>query len=162
MSANESPDELVERLRYERAQPSLNRSQLLLPRRPIAVTGGRDRQPTATELQAFWFCFDRLGGDALLHGDARGVDRAVAADARRRRRGLVVIAYPADWDRYGRGAGPIRNAVMVMDSSALIAFPGGVGTANAVANARRIGRPIHRIEDEIELLRLDIQRDHLT
>lgn len=159
MSATESPDELVARLHRERAPL---RSTQVGPSRPIAVTGGRDHEPTLAELQAFWFCFDRWGGAALLHGDARGVDRAVAADARRRRPTLMVIAYAADWKKYGRAAGPLRNQALVLACSALIAFPGGVGTANAVASARRLGRPVHRIEDELELLRRDIQKDHVS
>lgn len=126
----------------------------------IAVAGGRDYNPTTSELQAFRFCFRRLGGTILLHGDARGVDRAVAAYARRH--GIEVQAIPAEWELYGKAAGPIRNQVLVAACIALVAFPGGRGTADAVDKARRLGRPVHRISDELELLRLDTQRDHNT
>lgn len=156
MSATESPAEILARLQLERQQPT----RATLPSCPIAITGGRDHQVTSAELQAFWFCFQRLGATGLLHGDARGVDRAVAVYARRR--GIPTEAMPANWELHGKAAGPIRNQALVQACSALIAFPGGVGTANAVTSARRFGRPVHRIEDELELLRLDIQEDHLS
>lgn len=47
----------------------------------------------------------------LIHGAARGADTIagrVAAEF-----GWRVHAYPADWNRYGRAAGPIRNQQML-------------------------------------------------
>lgn len=46
--------------------------------------------------------------------------------------------YKADWDRYGYKAGPIRNAQMLREGrpSIVMAFPGGGGTADMVAQAR--------------------------
>lgn len=160
MSATESPAEILARLQLERQGPA--RPLTASPSCPVAITGGRGHQVTPAELQAFWFCFDRLGGDALLHGDARGVDRDVAAAARRKRPALVITTYPANWQLHGKGAGPIRNLTMVTACRFLIAFPGGRGTENAVETAQRLGRPVHLVEEELELLRLDIQRDHLT
>ena len=58
---------------------------------------------------------------ALMHGDAKGVDR-IAADIFSRSMGKVenfklhfdyqVHAWPADWDKHGRSAGPKRNQAM--------------------------------------------------
>ena len=58
---------------------------------------------------------------ALFHGDAKGVDR-IAADIFSRSEGWVdthsihvgyqVHAFPADWDKHGRSAGPKRNQAM--------------------------------------------------
>lgn len=152
MSATESPAEILERLAAERQakRPELPKGK------PIAITGGRDHMPTASELQAFRFCFGRLGGTVLLHGDARGVDRTVAAYARRH--GIPVQAFPADWNRFGKAGGPLRNQEIVTECHALIAWPGNIGTQDCIAKARRLGRPVHLIADELELLRLDIQR----
>lgn len=46
--------------------------------------------------------------------------------------------YPADWDKYGKGAGAIRNKQMLDEGKPdiVIAFPGGPGTANMVKQAR--------------------------
>lgn len=54
----------------------------------------------------------RWGGDIeVLHGDARGADRC--ADVVARSLGIPVTAFPADWRGKGRGAGPIRNKLML-------------------------------------------------
>lgn len=80
---------------------------------------------------------------AVFHGAARGADALV--DRAARRLGLPVRAVPAEWSRYGRSAGPRRNAVMLQQAHALAAarcaaahavgvlvvlFPGGSGTAS--------------------------------
>lgn len=58
---------------------------------------------------------DRLSqlptGTVIVQGGARGADRLaeqVADDL-----GFVVENYPAEWDKYGRSAGPIRNREML-------------------------------------------------
>lgn len=73
----------------------------------------------------------------IIHGDARGADR-LAAQWGRANGAMRVEAYPADWDKYGKGAGPIRNRAMLDrgDPDVVIAFPGGRGTANMVIQAR--------------------------
>ena len=52
-----------------------------------------------------------------------------------------VATYPADWATNGRAAGPIRNALMLADfkPDAVIAFPGGRGTADMVRRAKSAG-----------------------
>lgn len=151
MSAAESPDELLARLAADRAAPAPAHHF------PVVVTGGRDHNPTREELNAFWAVFDHIGGTELHHGDARGVDRQVAADAHRR--GVQVTARPADWTAHGKAAGPIRNREMLLVGLALIAFPGGRGTENAKAAAVRMGRPVHQVEEEVDRRRLDIERE---
>lgn len=47
----------------------------------------------------------------VIHGNARGVDRLAGLYAEQC--GLEVIAVPADWGRYGRAAGPVRNRAML-------------------------------------------------
>jgi hypothetical protein len=43
----------------------------------------------------------------LIHGNAPGLDKLV--DRLGRQWGAEVIPVPAEWDRYGKAAGPIRN-----------------------------------------------------
>lgn len=72
---------------------------------------------------------DGEGFTTLIHGAARGADRLAGMWAKSR--GLKVIEVPAEWDRYGRAAGPIRNNEMLKHSPDLVvAFPGGAGTAH--------------------------------
>lgn len=52
--------------------------------------------------------FDNI---VVVHGAARGAD--TYADVVARARGYRVEKYPADWEQYGRAAGPIRNKQML-------------------------------------------------
>lgn len=47
----------------------------------------------------------------IVHGAARGADRLSSVVARAHE--WSVIAVPADWDRYGRSAGFVRNRFML-------------------------------------------------
>ncbi len=73
-------------------------------------------------------------------GDAMGVDRDVYDWCKAR--GLRVTKFKAHWDVWGNMAGSVRNGKMLKDGNPdlLIAFPGGVGTADCVRQAteRRI------------------------
>ena len=128
----------------------------------IVAGGGRDldwpHQHIAAELLAHSGSRPVL---LVLHGGARGADQAIGRAARQL--GWPAEALPADWRRYGRGAGPIRNRELlhtaVQRARALampgfsagvqvIAFPGGRGTASLLAQARRMraALPIEVIE----------------
>ena len=54
-------------------------------------------------------------------------------------RDIPTETIPADWDRYERAAGPIRNEIMAGLGDICIAFPGGRGTANMVIQAKARG-----------------------
>lgn len=77
--------------------------------------------------------------EVLIHGAARGADQLAGEWAKSR--GVSLDVYPADWDKHGRSAGPIRNGRMLVDGKPdmVIAFPGGKGTADMVRQARRAG-----------------------
>jgi len=55
-----------------------------------------------------------------------------------RARMIQVRCYNADWQRHGRGAGPIRNQAMLDDGKPhlVIAFPGGRGTVDMIRRAK--------------------------
>ena len=118
----------------------------------IAAGGGRDlawpQQRIAAELLA------RTGGrpvHLLLHGGARGADAAIGRAAHQL--GWASLVMPAQWQRHGRAAGPIRNRELLEQAIAraeahtspgyqvsvlVVAFPGGAGTASLVQQARRM------------------------
>ncbi len=56
----------------------------------------------------------------VLSGGARGVNRLGERWARENNISLEV--YPADWDRYGKRAGYIRNSEMIDKAEALLAL----------------------------------------
>lgn len=85
----------------------------------------------------------------LVHGAARGADSLAAAIWREA--GLPVEAHPADWDRYGRAAGPVRNTHMVsLGAELCLAFPLGksVGTRHCMRAAEQAGIPVRVISAE--------------
>ena len=51
--------------------------------------------------------------------------------------------FPADWDKHGRAAGPIRNAQMARYADAVALFPGGRGTASMRRVAEKAGITVY-------------------
>jgi YspA, cpYpsA-related SLOG family len=83
--------------------------------------------------------------DVLIHGDAKGADTLAKEWAETV--GLDKIeAYPADWDKHGRAAGPIRNKQMLDEGKPdlVVAFidkplDQSRGTKNMVEIAKKAG-----------------------
>ena len=74
----------------------------------------------------------------VIIGGCRGADKLAAEWARDR--GYHEVVVPANWERYGNFAGPVRNAAMLkLEPDLVVAFPGGKGTANMVKQARAAG-----------------------
>ena len=81
----------------------------------------------------------------LFHGNARGVD-TVAGTWGKLKQTIQVVPVPAEWSKYGDRAGPIRNKNMLGQGVELvIAFPGGKGTTNMIAQAERAGVKVQKI-----------------
>ena len=108
----------------------------------LIVCGGRSYADRA-RVNAILDRVERERGiDAIIQGGADGADRWAAEWGWDHRK--LVASYAADWDRHGRAAGPIRNQEMVDDAEAdaVIAFPGGSGTADLVRRAQAAGLPV--------------------
>jgi len=75
----------------------------------------------------------------VISGCARGAD--TLGEEWANKRGLPVMRYPADWGKYGRAAGPRRNAEMAEVGDVLVAFlsEGSRGTADMIHRARMAG-----------------------
>ena len=58
--------------------------------------------------------------DEIVSGGARGAD--LLGERYAKENGITVKRFPADWNKYGRSAGIIRNIEMVKYSDMLIAF----------------------------------------
>jgi len=89
----------------------------------------------------------KLTPSLVISGGARGAD-AIAADAAVER-GISTMIFPADWQRYGRSAGAIRNQRMLDEGrpTDVLAFSTKypaltAGTRDMVARARRAGLPV--------------------
>ena len=114
----------------------------------ILVCGGRDYNDRE-------FLFDQLdaldaaqGFKTVIHGAASGADTLAEEWANSRGKGLM--AFPADWKRHGKAAGPMRNKSMLDFGrpELVLAFPGGKGTANMIAQAIKAQVPVHFTSEE--------------
>jgi hypothetical protein len=117
----------------------------------VLVCGGRHYDEAAA-----WNWLERNAKDAIaerlkeaafeiaviIHGDSKGADQGGAQWGRSEH--AQVIAFPANWKRDGRGAGPIRNRKMLHEGKPdiVIALPGGKGTDNMIALAEASGVPV--------------------
>lgn len=98
----------------------------------VIVCGGRDYAngpKVATTLLD-------LNITALAHGGATGADELAKVFALMA--GVPTTEYPPRWGEHGKAAGPIRNQRMLDEfkPDAVVAFPGGRGTADMVRRAR--------------------------
>jgi len=115
----------------------------------ILVTGSRywrDLHTVEVALREVWL--KHHAGAApedtvVVHGGARGADACAAVLAPRM--GFKVEEHPADWDRHGKAAGPIRNQYMVdLGADVCLAFPIGEsrGTRDCIRAAEKAGIPV--------------------
>lgn len=105
----------------------------------LLVTGGRNFNDAQT-LRRILGSLDPQP-TYLAQGGARGADMLAkhwAEDT-----GVYVDTFPANWEKHGRAAGPIRNEEMlqVVKPDAVLAFPGNVGTKHMISIAERDGVP---------------------
>jgi hypothetical protein len=110
----------------------------------LLVCGGRDFD----DKEFVFYTLDRVHAKrpvtCLIHGAARGADTLAADWALDR--GVLCNAYPADWERDGKRAGPIRNQKMldVGKPEGVVAFSGGRGTADMIRRAEAAGLPVYQ------------------
>jgi len=132
----------------------LSSSFEIAPSHSLVIVAGGGRDLLWLPAQIATVLLARTSGQlvhGLLHGGARGADRAIGRAAFQL--GWSVEVLPADWRRHGRAAGPIRNRELLelaisraeaLSSAAapvsvlVVAFPGGAGTASLVRDARRL------------------------
>jgi hypothetical protein len=111
----------------------------------VLVCGGRDYADYVNVVKML-SALETMRGPftTIIHGCARGAD--TLADRYARANDIVVAKFPADWERYGSAAGPIRNRQMLDEGKPdlVVAFPGGRGTANMVQQARRVGVEVYK------------------
>lgn len=107
----------------------------------MLVCGGRDFSDAELLRDCLNELLERYPITTVVHGAARGADSLAgewAEDC-----GLLVEEYPADWNKYGKAAGPIRNQQMLESltpgEDIVVAFPGGRGTQDMIDRSRKAG-----------------------
>ncbi|HSY22343.1 MAG TPA: SLOG family protein [Polyangiaceae bacterium] len=105
----------------------------------IAIVGSRD----FPDLDMVRRYVARLPQDTVIvSGGAPGPD--TVAENMADKLFLSKSIHKADWTRNGRAAGPIRNALVIEDCEALVAFWDGVspGTLDIIRKAVKSGKPV--------------------
>lgn len=118
---------------------------VMLPDYRILITGSRHWSDTAIIEKAILAAVeDRPASTVVVvHGAAPGADTLAAEVAEKY--GFRVEAHPAEWEKFGRAAGPTRNRVMVRRGADMcLAFPtqGSRGTYDTVRRATAAGIPV--------------------
>lgn len=109
----------------------------------VIVTGSRKLEDYAAMREVFEDLFELtfpVEDVTIVHGGAKGADRI--ADDLAWDFGFRTVVYAADWDRYGKKAGPIRNQQMLVAGADLVlAFPlaDSRGTWDMVRRAEAAG-----------------------
>lgn len=104
----------------------------------VAIVGSRDYKPLS-EVTDF---VNHLPDDTIVvSGGARGVDST--AEKAAKKRGLRTIIFPAEWDKYGKSAGFLRNRSIVTAADMVVVFWNGRsrGTMHAIKLAEEMYKP---------------------
>lgn len=106
----------------------------------VLVTGGRNfgaPHEKAMMFDVISHIHITYGIECIVHGDARGAD--TVADEIAKLMHIDRVIFPANWDKHGKAAGPIRNRSMLdrIKVDLVLAMPGGNGTADMVKQATK-------------------------
>ena len=113
----------------------------------IIFCGSRDWEDQSYILTVMQALKDNLGEFVVIEGEARGADK-MARWVAENMCYLPVVGYPANWELFGKAAGPIRNEQMLRDgkADAVVAFHDDLasskGTKHMVEFARMMGKPV--------------------
>ena len=110
----------------------------------ILVCGGRtfdDDQKLSKVLNLY-----RTDNMVIIQGEAKGADTLAKFWAKRNN--VPFESYPADWNKYGKRAGYIRNNQMLNEGKPdlVIAFPGGVGTQMMIHLSKAAGISVVEVD----------------
>ena len=99
------------------------------------VCGGRDFK----DRKLLFSTLDGMEIECVIHGGAVGADSLAGEWALARKVPEIIV--PAQWNGYGKSAGPIRNGWMLKFTKVnhVVAFPGGRGTNDMILRAEKAG-----------------------
>ncbi len=112
----------------------------------LAIVGGRDYKDFDTLKKTIYRYFfgkeennkDLFLFDTIVSGAASGVDSLSARFAIEN--GINLVEFPADWEKWGKAAGPIRNEKIIEVSDVVLAIWDGKspGTRSSIDIARKL------------------------
>lgn len=113
----------------------------------VLVTGGREYSDYIHVRNILREIHLHEGGISLIiQGGASGADLMASEWANENC--IPCLNHPANWQKFGRSAGPIRNAAMLQwKPDLVVAFPGGSGTASMVNIAKGAGIEVRDLRE---------------
>lgn len=100
----------------------------------LIIAGGRDYELTAQDFHRLIDIRQRHNIKEIVSGACpTGAD--VGGETFAAEWEIPVRRFPADWAKWGKRAGPIRNAQMAEYADAVALFPGGRGTESMMREA---------------------------
>ena len=111
----------------------------------LAIVGGRDFDNYTLMESILWDLLKIKGSDVpqdtIISGGARGVDSLAKKYAVEE--SIPYLEFPAEWNKYGKSAGFIRNQTIVDNCDMVLAFWDGksAGTADTIAKAKKAKKP---------------------
>ena len=107
----------------------------------VIVAGGRDFDNYELLKEKLDFYFKDIT-PVIVCGEAKGADLLGRRYAEEK--GLDILSYPAEWEKYGKSAGFRRNEQMAANATALVAFWDGKskGTKHMIDTMKRLNKPI--------------------
>lgn len=115
-----------------------------MPGTKILVCGGRSFSDLNKVFEILDLIHSRRNIAVIIEGGAHGADAMARLWAESR--GVHLCTVKALWERYGKAAGPKRNAAMLaLGPTGVVAFAGGRGTADMVKQARAACVPVKEV-----------------
>ena len=111
----------------------------------VLVCGSRQWSNRAT-IRSWLTKLKDFGYDTLVEGEAVGADSIAREEGEAL--GLTILSFPANWAKFGRAAGYIRNSQMLLEGqpNLVIYFSlnleASKGTKNMVEQATKAGVPV--------------------
>jgi len=120
----------------------------------VALVGSRNiNDMDFVERQFFWV-LRKEGVDVddvvIVSGGATGVDTLAQRIARKY--GLTIVIHYPQWWRFGKAAGPMRNAKIVKDADVVLAIRTAVskGTDDLIRKAHIAGKKVYEVLYELK------------
>lgn len=115
----------------------------------VLVCGGREYKNLNRVHQELDLIRETHKITQIISGGARGADNL--AELYAKNKNIPCRIFPANWDKYGKKAGYIRNKQMVDEGKPdfVVAFPGGTGTQMMISIAESADIPVHVVDDTI-------------
>lgn len=107
----------------------------------LIIAGGRYYRFTSYDIDRLDDLRSKNLINEVVSGGASGAD--ACGEEWAKERGIPVKRFPADWNKFGKAAGPIRNAQMADYANDVVLFPGGKGTDSMRKLAKLAGLVIH-------------------